>query len=864
MARVVQIERMGIQNGGSDQFYVVWKFATTASAPKPTAQSSTIKVGSYVSVKQGSRWYNGVGIASFVFGKKWQVIEKIGNRVVLGRSEDGRQNIMSPIHISNLVGGGGGSTSSSSSGESGGYETVDHYELKWWYDSGNGDWFENGTETTTHLAAVHTIPKNATRMRFCITPVAKTYRKKVGNSEQDVPYWQGAPTYKDYNVLESKPDALQAPTVVIDKYKLTASYYNISDPKTDKIEFEVYKTGMTDYQHTNRCAVGEVSVVQARAEYITNIEPGYKYSVRARAVNLVGSGKNRGEWSPFSSESNTMPASVTGVRVDVQSSTSVKVSWNEVSTADDYVVEYATDKNYFDSSSQVSSMTVKSTHAYVTGLEKGKTWYFRVAAKNEKGQSAFSDIVYKIIGTKPNPPTTWSLTATAVVGEPVILYWTHNTEDGSKQTEAQVELVVNGSADIITVNSEADANNEFTDVNKIYSYKVKDALLRDGAEIQWRVRTRGITFEYSEWSMRRTINVYAPPTLQMVAGDGANVLRHFPYDIRLNAGPNSQKALSWNLSIVSDSEYDTLNQNGEKVHVSVGTEIFSKVIPATSNSFTYELMPYDIILENGQSYILNATVSMNSGLIANSDHMFLVSWDVSTYDTDASVSIDKKLLCAYITPHAYDKEGNMPEDAVLSVYRREPDGTFTEIATGVSNNGYSSVTDPHPSLDYARYRIVARNKSTGVVSFSDLPGILVDEKSIIIQWEEDWSQFDYPFGEEVIAPPWQGSMLKLLGNVDTTENYDMDTSLVEYIGRKNPVSYYGTQRGVSASWSTDIPKDDKETLYTLRRLADWNGNVYVREPNGTGYLANVKVSWSIKHRDVLIPVNIEVKKVEVE
>ena len=105
-------------------------------------------------------------------------------------------------------------------------------------------------------------------------------------------------------------------------------------------------------------------------------------------------------------------------------------------------------------------------------------------------------------------------------------------------------------------------------------------------------------------------------------------------------------------------------------------------------------------------------------------------------------------------------------------------------------------------------------------------------------------------------------MLRLPYNVDTSENYDLDTSLVEYIGRKNPVSYYGTQRGVSATWNTDIPKYDKETIHALRRLAAWNGDVYVREPNGNGYRANAKVSWSIKHGEVKIPVTINVNKVE--
>lgn len=56
----------------------------------------------------------------------------------------------------------------------------------------------------------------------------------------------------------------------------------------------------------------------------------------------------------------------------------------------------------------------------------------------------------------------------------------------------------------------------------------------------------------------------------------------------------------------------------------------------------------------------------------------------------------------------------------LSVYRREFDGTFTEIATGLKNLYSAGVPDPHPSLDYARYRIVATNTSTGESGYSDV------------------------------------------------------------------------------------------------------------------------------------------------
>ena len=111
-------------------------------------------------------------------------------------------------------------------------------------------------------------------------------------------------------------------------------------------------------------------------------------------------------------------------------------------------------------------------------------------------------------------------------------------------------------------------------------------------------------------------------------------------------------------------------------------------------------------------------------------------------------------------------------------------------------------------------------------------------------------------------PQWSGSMVRIPYNVDVSETYNPDVSLVEYIGRKNPVSYYGTQRGEGGSWSATIPKSDKETIHALRRLKSWMGDVYVREPSGIGYWAKVKVSMSQRHGNVTIPVSFDVTRVE--
>jgi hypothetical protein len=105
-------------------------------------------------------------------------------------------------------------------------------------------------------------------------------------------------------------------------------------------------------------------------------------------------------------------------------------------------------------------------------------------------------------------------------------------------------------------------------------------------------------------------------------------------------------------------------------------------------------------------------------------------------------------------------------------------------------------------------------------------------------------------------------MVKLPYNVKVSESTSIDKNLVEYIGRSAPVSYYGTQLGVSGSWSSDIPANDAETRYALRRLQIWPGNVYVREPNGVGYWASVEVSFSKDYDNVLTPVSIDVTRVE--
>jgi hypothetical protein len=254
---------------------------------------------------------------------------------------------------------------------------------------------------------------------------------------------------------------------------------------------------------------------------------------------------------------------------------------------------------------------------------------------------------------------------------------------------------------------------------------------------------------------------------------------------------------------------------------------------------------------------------MDSGLTAESTGSFVVGWNETVWPPTAAISLNNDTYSAMIIPYCMDGNGNLVEDVTLSVYRREYDGKFVEIGRYLANTRSTCISDPHPALDYARYRIVATSTTTGAVSYLDVMQPSFDTTAVIIQWDEEWADFQITDDYSIVETrPWTGSMLKLPYNIDTSEQNQPDVVLVEYIGREHPVSYYGTQLGTSASWSVEIDATDKETIYALRRLMVWMGDAYVREPSGTGYWANVKVSFSQKHLDVVIPVSLEVTRVE--
>lgn len=941
---------------------------------------------------------------------------------------------------------------------------TDHYEVEWRYKT---IIWQYSKTTTEYMYSTYNIPSGARYVDVRIKPVPKT--KKEGDKEEPL-YKNATWTARKEHKVGVSIDIPTGLSASIDGTEITASLSNLQDEVT-LVQFEILKDNATTISS------GSVGVSNTKVSWKKTVAAGSVYNVRCRAYG----GGVWSEWSDYSGDLKTVPANVTKLTSCVaKSESSIYLEWGSATGAETYEIHHHTDRSKLEEENGHGSITgIKNSYRTVDDLESGQEYFFRVRACNSVGESEWSEISSVIIGTGPIAPTTWSSTTTAIVGEPLNLYWVHNTEDGSSQTYAEVEMsisnvdnivgvtfkefvatttevtVTNGRAvvnafvtatgeqvyfgtmkddkdadvgvyyhiagngkyyqvtyttyasteigtisrvefgeDSNTIIYRIDNSTKDNEIDKTHSLTIDTSMYTEGASITWRARTAGITGVEGEWSGDRIVDIYNIPiatikvtdsnedsvgrtyylvetvtdvsgtvlyvnsgeTIESVSGapltgtytvsgeqvrlgtgeDGSEIyyciienseLGSYPFTVTVSVediNTNVQYPISYHLSVTSNEIYDTVDNVGNPKTVNVGESLYSKHFSHPYNSLEpleVTLSASDITLEGDRSYTVVCVVSLSSGLTVETSTEIDIAWQNVYYQPNMEINIDTDSYSAHIRPYCishrttyykvetvstqyvktdevlntglygeimtnvvtvtgeqvYDgmtaagtavyyciiEEDIAFENVTLSVYRREYDGSFTEIATKIPGTGDTYVTDPHPALDYARYRIIATDNTTGTISYYDAASYPVGGKAVIIQWDEAWTSFDATGEAETLdQPPWSGSLLQLPYNIDVADKYSQDVSLIEYIGRKHPVSYYGTQLGETSTWNMVIPKSDKDTLYALRRLSTWTGNAYVREPSGSGYWASVNVSFSQKHKDVTIPITLDITRVE--
>lgn len=770
------------------------------------------------------------------------------------------------------------------------------------------------------------IPDEAAQVWVYITPVSETYTitstDADGNqlNSAEVFYWQGErSTGVGMWVIDIvEPPTPSAPTLTLsdDGMTITAVVKGLTQLATSPelreqvcfIVLEATSAGVASGAPLAQVDHGIVTATLSGTATFqsSKLRRGHSYVVQARvgvyynaalASNGNWSATNYqlwwGEWSEESEAIATQPGYFSTLTAQASSKTSIIISWEASGGATSYEIYYspgttelsgrdilADPDSYGSDFYQTITGIDKNTHNYtIGGLTSGQTYYFRVKAVNDTDTAYSSEfsIVSATVGSKPSPPSTWAYSYVAELGSIADLYFTHNSSDNSKCTKYKVHYAVYSSSETLIDEYETEtlvpkASSE--DDSTIIQVKLDTSKWSNEVRVKWKIATAGVTEEYSEWSIERVLNVYGKPVISTtlvanseLSDDGVTYkIKSFPIQIDGVIDAGLQYPTGIRLTVTTLEAYTAVDFQGRPVHIPANTQIYSKVYYGDWRQnhiamVTMLLLPMQITLKNDTLYQIDIVASMSTGLSATQVYTIRTAWESQTMIPEASIGYNTSAYCTYIRPRCRDIDGVYLDNVTLSVYRRDYDGGFVEIASGISSDSNATVTDPHPSLNFVSYRIVAVSDETGEIAYADTQNYKVGVHAIVIQWDDEWTPFNVSEGL-TSEQPWSGSLLALPYNIDTSDSTEVDTSLVEYAGRSHPVSYYGTHIGTSSIWNTDIPKRDLDTLFQIRRLQSYCGDVYVREPSGVGYWANIVVTYNIRHCELTVPITFTVKRVE--
>ena len=760
-----------------------------------------------------------------------------------------------------------------------------------WSSAGTTDYSVAASEiaNTNTFRVSWTAPANALKARARVLPVAKPK-----SSDDNTPKYKGKYTGK--KTVDFRTDALPAPTISAsldaDTSQVTVTVTSSdADARTCQIQ-AINAAKSVKYDSKS------VSLSNGGYTIRTGVTAGETWTFQA----LVRSHGDSAE-SPWAYATPVIakPPAPTLSSVAASGDDGIKATYSSV-LCQSYTVEYVADSyEYFKTNRDaVRTVTnVEGTTFIQTGLELGHNWYVRVRAVNQTGEGPWStgQSAAKLVLT-PDVPTTFDTDPSYKRSDSARLRWVHNCEGNSEQSAAQVAVKLSTQTD-----SQATVTDVATDMflvkslssysdNSVVKWRVRTkgnrsewspwsvwrqftvydlpsvtcSLSQNGAFTLVQTSEQGYSgkqpneegwYEYSAeggYSATEDVAVEVGKDYYRFNASGTssastvgNALRSIPLLVTINSQGGGGAPVGYHLTFIALEGYSYEAIDGTEIMVPEGSVVYQKDYVTSSRRFNTEV-GIEAGLQDGVSYAVVAEVAMNSGLHATSTRYLLdVDFNSKIPEPEGEVVFSPDDLTAEVRCACYE-EIDGPGDTFtlrlvngvdLSVYRINADRSVTLVQQGLPNTGNVSVVDPHATFGTCRYRIVARSLETGESVYSDEESSSV-HSTCCVQWDESWSEYVESEDDSAGAMhTYTGNRIDGIYNLNLDESGNMQSEDAEYIGRKHPVSYYGTQRGHTADYRVDFPKYDTETLMKCRRLMDYAGDAYVREPSGLGFWARI-------------------------
>lgn len=619
---------------------------------------------------------------------------------------------------------------------------IDNYTVKWYYsvaDYKKGKtpkWYLDKTITTSSQntsSDLYSPPNNAKQIRVSIKVNGKKYKSSKSKTSAWFTTDYVSKRDTDYDEVPEAP-TINEFTITNKTLKVEVEVDNI-EYDIDRVRIQVLMNGTKYVKFGNDYYKDSTSINSTGlVPFTVNLSTVGSYQVRARVCTVDGgtaSANLWSDWSSWSSSIDTRPNPPTNLKASALDDEKIKLTWNKVSNVTQYQIEYVSDSSSYFDSNMVSSTTVDNINSYIlSNLEAGHTWYFRVRSVNGSDKSDPSNVISAVLAVKPSPPTTWSSTTTAVIAsdvdttDPTYIYYVHNSQDGSAQRSAQLVFNIGGINYYLTkTNTKTDDYgeliDEITELNlwTLIVYKNEANTISAGTlyrifvdsfsdSIKWKVRTKGIHASYSDFSIERVIKAYMKPNLSLSVTDKdglpliGDILSSFPLILKGETTPSSQTPISYHISIVTSSAYETTDIHGDEIIVSEGSEIYSKFLDI-NEQLDVMISASDVDFVTDVRYTLKVIVYMDSGLSAEATYDFTPDW-VETSDTpELEIEFDETYRYTVLRPYCHYYIGYDPEDDDDQI-PSEVDENYEPVAyVGLNITGKVEVGTVFPNSEVA-------------------------------------------------------------------------------------------------------------------------------------------------------------------
>lgn len=720
-----------------------------------------------------------------------------------------------------------------------------------------------------------------------------------------------------YRVITGR---LTKPACAISVGTITASGFsvtvNITDEGTDvpgayqQVFLEKASApGEANFVYLGAVPSGDTSVTLTSTIDLT-AETGLGIYVR----NVSADGKTM--TSDYYSYKTSMPAAPTldGVTPTTVSG-KVHVDWtNQWNDATGTEIAWTEDRDNWTSNDEPETYEVKekATGWYITGLETGKVWYFRIrstkVSDEQTNYSPWSNEVEIDLASAPSIPVLYLSEETITEDGMVTAYWSYVTTDGTGQIAGEVvEATFDGSE----WRYSDDPVGATTDAQHVDIYAADH--WQNGATVYLALRTRSGSGGTSDYSTPVRLVIAAKPTVAItstglsgsnevtetfrgdgettaflceyspsasptVTVDGATASASYSGDtVTLASAPadgaeivvtytttdfyalttmplsvevTAGSAETVTLAIERAVDYPLLRPDGQTTQGPAGETVFLETVSAeATNTFSVELDDLIGRLDDGADYTIVATATDEFGQTAEETMRFTVKWTHQAEEPTGQFITDSTNYIARITPIA---PSGYEQGDTCDIYRLSADG-FELIYQGATFG--TEYVDPYPAFgETSGYKLVT------VTAMNDY---ITPDNSFA---ELDTSEADPPIYDQLdqasIVIDFGGERVELPYNISLDNSWTKDFERTQYLGGSVVGDYNAAVlRDLSAS-TVMVRGLDAETAAKMRSLSSYADVCHVRTPDGSSFAADVQVSETQSFDTPVISYSLKIQKID--